>query len=83
MARSIFDECDPSTKSGANSLKAKRSNCNLDQFDQNETDVLDSVQLAHDQIIHSGGKDEDFLLKVFNALDASSKEDFIFLSRKA
>ena len=55
------------------------ANFALEDHDQNVIDVLDSMQLFHDQTIHSGGQDDDLILKVLNALETSRNKDFLSL----
>ena len=58
------------------SLKAKLSDCDLDQFDQNIIEILNSIQMVHSQIIYSGRKDNEFMLKVLNDLEKSQNDNF-------
>ena len=65
MIRIIFDKCDPTTKLGINTLKTKLVIFELEDYDQNAAGILDSMQLCHNQIIHSEGQSDDFMLKTF------------------
>ena len=82
MIRIIFNKYDSLRKSGVNSLKSLLASWDLSEFDQNVTEMLDSMQLAHSQIIHRGGKDDDFMLKVFNALKTSTNDSFLTFANK-
>ena len=54
----------------------------LEDFKQDVPDMLDAMQVMHNRIIHGGGQDEDFMLKVFNALETSNDEDFVDFVKK-
>ena len=41
------------------------------------------MQIFYNQIIHCGGQDDDFVLKVFDGLGMSDDEDFLsFVEKK-
>ena len=82
IVRIIWDKCDPSTKSGVNALKSKLSSFTLEDFKQDVLDMLDSMQVMHNRIIHGGRQDDDFMLKTFNALETSEDEDFLNFVKK-
>lgn len=82
MARIIFSECDPSARLGVNSLKAELSDFTLKDYDQDASDMLDAMQICHDRIVHSGSKDDDFMLKIFNALETSDNKEFLTFAQK-
>ena len=82
MIRIIFSKCDPSAKSGINSLKAELSSFALGDYEENVPEILDAMQICCNQIIHCGGQDDDFVPKAFDALGASDNEDFLSFVKK-
>ena len=84
LIRLIFNKCDPSTKSGINSLKSELSNFSLERYKQNELDILYAIQIYYNQILQNGGQDDNFILKVFNTLEMSDNENFLnFVKKKS
>ena len=83
MLRVIFDKCDPTTKSGINNLKARLSDFKLADHKQDVPEMLDEMLVTFNKIVMAGGQDDDFMLKVFNALSTSDNEDFLdFIKKK-
>ena len=82
IVRIIWDKCDPTTKSGVNALKSELLNFTLDDFKQDVPDMLDDMQIKYNRIIQTGGQDDDFMLKVFNAMETSEDEDFLDFVKK-
>ena len=39
--------------------------------------MLDSIQMVHNQIIHSSIKDDDFILSALNGLEESQNNNFL------
>ena len=82
MIRIIFSKCDPSTKSGFNSLKSELSSFVLVNHEGNMPDMLDVIQNCYAKIIHCRVQDDDFTLKVFDALGTSDNEVFLCFVKK-
>ena len=82
ILRTIFDKCDPTTKSGLNNLKARLSEFKLADHHQDVPEMLDEMLVTFNNIVIAGGQDEDFILKIFNALSTSKNEDFLDFIRK-
>ena len=82
MIRIIFSKCNPSTKSRINSLNSEISSFALGDYEENEPDMLDEMQICYNKIIHCRGQDDDFMLKAFDALGASDNEDFLSFVKK-
>ena len=81
VARFFFENFNPTTKSGTNALKKKLYSFVLGDCNQNATETFDYVQMCHDKITCSGCQDDEFMLKVLNALEAPSNEYFLFPRR--
>ena len=83
MARIIFSKCNPTTRSGVNSLKAKLFKFTLDDYGQDILDMLDAMQICNNRIVYNGSRDDNFILKIFNTLETSDNEEFLsFLQKK-
>ena len=52
MLRIIFDKCNPTTKAGVNTLKSKLTKFTLKDYDDNVPEMLDSMQMIHNEIDH-------------------------------
>ena len=72
MIRIIFDECDHSTEHSANSLKSNLSHCALEYSIKTLHKCETQCKSCTQKKLYAGG--DEFLLRVFNALETSTNE---------
>ena len=54
MLRLIFNTADPSTTVGISNLKVKLMGTTLSDYDSNVKDILDEMEIVHNEIVSNG-----------------------------